>query len=83
MGEVTDLLKRVQEITVGMSNDSYSATDRAAAADEVDAIREDLIRLANTEIGDRYSVSGSSYDAPALMAMASTRRLGDPRNSYW
>lgn len=66
MGEVTNLLKRVQEITVGMSNDTYSSTDRAAAADEIDAIRDDLIRLSNTEIGDRYLFSGSSYDAPAF-----------------
>jgi flagellar hook-associated protein 3 FlgL len=66
MGETTGLLKRVQEVTVGMSNDTYSAEDRAAAAKEIDAIRNDLIRLANTEIGDRYLFSGSAYDAPAF-----------------
>ena len=66
LGDASGLLKRVQEIAVAMSNDTYSAEDRAAAALEIDAIRDDLLRLANSELGDRYLFAGSSYDVPAF-----------------
>jgi flagellar hook-associated protein 3 FlgL len=66
LGSATQAMKRIQELSVGMSNETYSATDRRAAALEVDAIREDLLRLANTEVGDRYLFAGSSYDVPAF-----------------
>jgi flagellar hook-associated protein 3 FlgL len=66
LGSATNSMKRIQELSIAMSNETYSATDRAAAALEVDAIREDLIRLANTEFGDRYLFAGSSYDVPAF-----------------
>ena len=66
LGSATNHMKRIQELSVGMSNETYSDTDRAAAALEVDAIKEDLLRLANTEVGDRYLFAGSSYDVPAF-----------------
>jgi len=66
LGQTTHLVKRIQEIAVGMSNETYSAEDRSAAALEVDSIRIDLIRHANSEIGDRYLFAGSRYDAPAF-----------------
>jgi len=66
LGDASGLLKRVQEIAVAMSNDTYSAEDRAAAALEIDAIRDDLLRLSNSELGDRYLFAGSSYDVPAF-----------------
>jgi flagellar hook-associated protein 3 FlgL len=64
LGSATHYMKRIQELSIGMSNETYSATDRAAAAQEVEAIREDLIRLANAEVGDRYLFAGSAYDSP-------------------
>jgi len=66
LGDASGLLKRVQEIAVAMSNDTYSAEDRAAAALEIDAIRNDLLRLSNSELGDRYLFAGSSFDVPAF-----------------
>lgn len=68
LGSATNHMKRIQELSVGMSNETYSDNDRASAALEVDAIKEDLLRLANTEVGDRYLFAGSSYDVPAFDA---------------
>ena len=78
LGSATHSMKRIQELSVGMSNATYSATDRAAAALEVDAIREDLLRLANTEVGDRYLFAGSSYDVPAFDSTATYVGDTDP-----
>jgi flagellar hook-associated protein 3 FlgL len=66
LGEVTNLLNRVAEVAVAMANDTYSASDRASAALEIEAVRADLLRLSNSEIGDRYLFAGSSYDSPAF-----------------
>ncbi len=78
LGSATNSMKRIQELSVAMSNETYSATDRAAAALEVDAIREDLLRLANTEVGDRYLFAGSSYDVPAFDSTATYVGDSDP-----
>jgi len=46
-----------------MANDTYSASDRQAAALEIDALREELIRIGNSEIGDRFIFAGNAYDS--------------------
>ena len=64
LGEANDVMDRAREIAVMMSNDTYNDTDRATAALEVDALREEIIELANTDFGGRYLFAGTAYDAP-------------------
>jgi flagellar hook-associated protein 3 FlgL len=71
IGEGSNIMKRSHEIAVAMANDTYSATDRQAAALEVDALREELIRIGNTEIADRYIFAGNGYDEPPFDAAGS------------
>lgn len=59
-----DRLIRARELAVQMNNGSVSAADRASAAKEIDAIREDLLGLANTR-GDRgYLFGGTAIGTP-------------------
>lgn len=55
---VEDALGRAYELTVQMANDSYSASDRQSAADEIEQIRERVVELANSERNGRYLFSG-------------------------
>ena len=64
MGEASNVMKRAHELSVAMANETYSASDRQSAALEVDSLREELIRIANSEIGDRYIFGGEAYDEP-------------------
>jgi flagellar hook-associated protein 3 FlgL len=64
LGEAIDVLNRAQELGILMSNAAASASDREAAAIEIDSLREALIRLANTKVGDRYVFAGEAYDRP-------------------
>ena len=66
MGEASNLLKRAHELAVGMANANYSATDRAAAGIEIESLREELIRLSNTELGDRFIFAGDAYSDAAF-----------------
>ncbi len=64
LGNVTELITRARELAVQLANDSYSTTDRAGAALEVENIIASLTAQMNTTYGDRYIFAGSQTDAP-------------------
>ncbi|MEJ6950165.1 flagellar hook-associated protein FlgL [Natronospora cellulosivora (SeqCode)] len=55
-----DILHRVKEQTVYAANESLSQTDRDAIAGEIAELRDEMINLANTKIGDRYLMAGKT-----------------------
>ena len=54
----TNILVRMKELAIQMSNDTINADDRALAAEEVNGAKETLLNLANTQIGDTYLFGG-------------------------
>lgn len=64
----TDLLSRARERAVQLSSETYGAAERTAGASEVRALREELLGLANTRVGDRYLFAGDAFDRPAFDA---------------
>jgi len=56
---LTDVLARARELAVQMGNDSYSATDRAGAATEVDGLIQQAVTLMNTNVDGRYIFGGN------------------------
>ncbi len=62
-----DLISRAREIAVQGSNSVLGPEDRAILATEIEAIREQLLKLANTQspMGD-YIFSGHATDTPAF-----------------
>lgn len=69
LAAATDRMVRARELAVQMNNGTMSAADRATAAKEIDAIREDLIALANTR-GDRGYVFGGTATGTAPVSSA-------------
>ncbi len=69
LGDATDAMDRAREIAVQMSSETYNDTDRALAATEVDALRNQIIELGNTSFGDRYPFAGVAYDQPPFDAV--------------
>ncbi|GMV41760.1 MAG: flagellin [Myxococcales bacterium] len=60
------VLGQLKELAVQMVNDTYNADDRAAAATAAAGLRDQLIKLANTQQADgRYLFAGVAEGAPA------------------
>ena len=68
LGSAGSLVQRAAERAVQLSSESYSAEERATAAAEIAAIRDALVSLANTKLGDRSVFAGDAYDGAAFDA---------------
>jgi flagellar hook-associated protein 3 FlgL len=64
LGEVTNILQRIRELTVQGSNDTNNEADRKSIAAEIRTLQEQLGSAANTTIGDRYLFSGTDLQHP-------------------
>ncbi len=61
LAESEDVLTRAREIAMQMANESYNADDLAAAAVEIEGLQEQLLQLANSDVGGRYLFAGADY----------------------
>lgn len=60
MGEVTNILQRMRELSVQSANDSNSSADRASLQDEMDALVDEIDRIAEaTEFNGRSLLNGT------------------------
>lgn len=55
---VSSFLQRVQELVIAGANSSNTPESWGAMADEIDKIRDAIVELANTTIGERYIFGG-------------------------
>ncbi|MEW9052669.1 MAG: flagellar hook-associated protein FlgL [Neobacillus sp.] len=62
LGNVTDVLHRVRELTVEASNDSVNANDRKNIAVEVRSLIQQVGNIANTAYGSGYLFSGTDLN---------------------
>ena len=63
LGQVTNILQRVRELTVSAGNGTYNASSREAVAKELEGLREELVGVANTRDGNsQYIFSGYEVD---------------------
>ncbi len=56
--ELTDILVKAKEISVGMSSSLYSAEQRSATALEVEQLRQQAVSIANRRLGNKYIFGG-------------------------
>ena len=68
LSSAEDLISRAREISVQGANSVLGPEDRAILATEIDAIRDQLLKLANTQspMGD-YIFAGHATDSPAFV----------------
>ncbi len=75
LSSMSDLLSSARELATQYASETYNSDDRAAGADEVQALMDELVALANTDVGGRYIFSGNAYDSAAYDATGTY--LGD------
>lgn len=68
LGQVADMLRRAQELTVQASSGTLSADERASIAVEIREIRASVLGVANEEAGGRRLFAGQVDDAPPFDA---------------
>jgi flagellar hook-associated protein 3 FlgL len=68
LSSVSDLLSRARQLAVQLSNDTYNAQDRAAAAVEVEALRGQAVAAMNVRSGQRYLFGGFLDGSPPFDA---------------
>ncbi len=68
LADVKDMLTSAKELAVSMSNASYDAAARAAAAVEIRSVYDRLIGLANSSIEGKQIFSGYKTDTTAFAA---------------
>lgn len=68
LGSASSTMQRAWERAIQLANGTYSTEERTAAAAEIRGLRDELVGLANTRVGDRFLFSGDSYDAAAFDA---------------
>lgn len=73
------LLGRARELALIGANAGLGAIDRAALAAEVGSVREGVLALANTKVGDVYLFSGFASDAAAFASDGSYQGDGGER----
>jgi len=71
LGQVTDDLNRVFELTTQASNELNTTDETSAIADEIDNVLEHIINLANTTYNGKYIFSGANINTPAYAVSGS------------
>lgn len=66
LGSVSSSLIRAKSLAVYQATESSSAQTRLATAEEIKGIYDEVMRLANTRLGNRYIFSGHLTDTPAF-----------------
>ena len=61
-----DLTDRARTRAIQLGSDTYSAEDRAAAAQEILFMKEQLLDIVNTEFNGRFVFSGQAYNSEAF-----------------
>jgi len=73
MAEVTNMLQRMRELALQSANDTNSANDRAASQAEINALSNEIDRIANTTTFNGIKIlDGSDSNGIALQVGAST-----------
>lgn len=68
IAQAMELLNQGREAAMYGANDSLGAEDRQALANQVKALREQMVGLANTKGSSGYLFAGNKTDAPAFAA---------------
>lgn len=62
MSSVASAITRARELAVQASSGTQTAADRAAVAEEIASLRDEVLRLSKTKLGERYIFSGYKTD---------------------
>ncbi|MTT31560.1 flagellar hook-associated protein FlgL [Terrilactibacillus sp. BCM23-1] len=60
LSQTDDVLNRIRELTVQASNGTNSADDRNSIKQEIDQMKQQLVTIGNSQIGERYIFNGNN-----------------------
>lgn len=66
LGQGSDVVTRLREITMLASNGSLNAENRLSVAQEVEVLRDQMLQVARTRLGDQFVFSGTRTDQMTL-----------------
>ncbi|XJZ26952.1 flagellar hook-associated protein FlgL [Bacillota bacterium Lsc_1132] len=66
MEQANSALQRIRELVVQGKNDTITPEDRKAIAVEVDQLKQDLVKTANTQVAGRYIFHGTDVKNPPV-----------------
>lgn len=64
MGTLGDVLSKALEYTIQASNDTYNPDDRAAIAEQIDKMIDQVVDLGNSTVGGKYIYAGTKNSRP-------------------
>ncbi|MDD4050701.1 MAG: flagellar hook-associated protein FlgL [candidate division Zixibacteria bacterium] len=70
LGDLKDIYSSAKEVAISMANDTYDATAREAAAEEVESLFEQVLQIANGSVDGRQLYSGFRTRTKPLEASA-------------
>jgi flagellar hook-associated protein 3 FlgL len=65
---VSTLLAQARDLSVQLGNDTYSASDRASGAQQIQGISAQIVQVMNTQIAGRYIFGGNVDNTPPFDA---------------
>jgi flagellar hook-associated protein 3 FlgL len=68
LGNIANSIAQARQLAVQLSNSTYTAAQRAAAAGQIDGIYSQVVSALNTEVGGRYVFGGTKDSAPPFDA---------------
>nr|MBN2276233.1 flagellar hook-associated protein FlgL [candidate division Zixibacteria bacterium] len=71
LGDLKNIVSSANEVAVSLANDTYDATARNAAANEIKELIDQMLSLANNQVDGRYVFSGYRTDVQTIRASAS------------
>ena len=77
LGDMTNILQRVRELTVQGGNDTLSSADRESVALEIDQLAQQLKASGNHQYAGQYIFGGQKADAPPYDANGADAYSGD------
>lgn len=80
LAEATSLMVAAKELAVAMESETSSPTDRETAAEEVAAIFDSMVTVANTHYNGIYLFSGTSVDTKSFLADGTYQGSADGRS---
>lgn len=78
LNNANDILTQATELAVSQSSATANAQTRKIAAQKVQAIKDQMLSLANSKLGDRYLFSGSRDDVAPFTVDEGSAKIDPP-----
>ena len=78
----TEVIQRARELTVYASNDSMTPEDRQMVAKEFKELRDELVDISQTKLGDDYIFSGQKTNDKPFQVVDNYDKENNPTGDY-